>query len=134
MIPALQSLADQFEPSFAVRLDVDERFRQMEEANREAVAEPVKLAAYRIAEDALTNILKHAGATMARIRLDIEHGEQLRLTIEDNGKGFEVEGSGRGLGLEAMQDYASAVGGACTIWSAPGRGTTVTVRLPLEHE
>jgi signal transduction histidine kinase len=56
--------------------------------------------------------------------------------VEDNGKGFEVGPrelpSGRGLGVDAMQDYANAVGGACTIWSTPGRGTTITARLPFD--
>ncbi len=134
MIPALQSLADQFEPSFEVRLDISNEFGQMEERDREAISETVKLAAYRITEDALTNVLKHAEASMARVRIAIEHGDELRLTVEDNGKGFELDGSGRGLGVEAMQDYASAVGGACTIWSTPGRGTTITARLPLDDE
>jgi signal transduction histidine kinase len=134
MTPALQSLADQFEPSFEVRLDISDEFSQIEERDREAISETVKLAAYRITEDALTNVLKHAEASIARVRLVIEYGDELRLTIEDNGKGFELDGSGRGLGVEAMQDYASAVGGACTIWSAPGRGTTITARLPLDDE
>lgn len=133
MIPALQSLADQFEPSFEVRLDISDEYTRMEAANREAISETVKLAAYRITEDALTNVLKHAEASMARIRLVIENGDELRLTVEDNGKGFELDASGRGLGIEAMQDYASAVGGACTIWSTPGRGTTITARLPLRE-
>ncbi len=133
MIPALHSLADQFEPSFTVQLDISDGFSQLEEADREAISETVKLAAYRIAEDALTNVLKHAEASMARIRLVIDNGDALRLTIEDNGKGFEVDGSGRGLGVEAMQDYASAVGGSCTIWSTPGRGAAVTARLPMRE-
>ena len=131
MIPALQSLADQFEPSFAVRLDISDEFTRLEESDRDALSETVKLAAYRVAEDALTNVLKHAEASMVRVRLDLVDGESLRLTVEDDGKGFEVEGSGRGLGIEAMQDYASAVGGSCTIWSAPGRGTAVTAHLPM---
>lgn len=138
MIPALQSLADQFEPSFTVRLDISDEFRRLEEADRRAVPESVRLAAYRIIEDALTNVLKHAEASTARIRLDIEPGDELRLTIEDDGMGFDLgpggHPSGRGLGLEAMQDYASAVGGSCTIWSAPGRGTSITAHLPLNDE
>ena len=134
MVPALQSLADQFEPSFAVRLEIGDEFARFEASDREAVSETVKLAAYRVAEDALTNVLKHAEASMARIQFDLVDGDTLRLTVEDDGKGFEVEGSGRGLGIEAMQDYASAVGGSCTIWSAPGRGTTVTAQLPLSEE
>ncbi|CAN5516849.1 hypothetical protein BH23CHL2_BH23CHL2_05580 [soil metagenome] len=135
MIPALQSVADQFEPSFAVRLDISDEFHRLENSSREAVSEAVRLAAYRITEDALTNILKHAEASTARIRLDLENDHQLRLTIEDDGIGFDLgpggHPSGRGLGLEAMQDYASAVGGSCTTWSAPGRGTSVTAHLPL---
>ena len=133
LIPALQSLADQFEPSFAVRLEIGESYRQREAAGGGPVPEAVKLAAYRIAEDALTNVLKHAAATMVRIRLDIEPDERLRLAIEDDGKGFDIKDSRLGLGLEAMQDYASAVSGSCDIWSVPGRGTAVTADLPIEE-
>ncbi len=131
LIPALQSLADQFEPSFAITLDISETFREREQEDREAVSETVKLAAYRIIEDALTNVLKHANATAVVLRLDFDGADYLRISVQDNGKGFDVERSGRGLGVEAMQDYASAVGGSCGIWSAAGRGATVTARLPL---
>lgn len=131
LIPALQSLADQFEPSFAVRLEIGREYRELEEADRDAISETVKLAAYRIAEDALTNVLKHAEASQATVRLDLRDGQRLRLAVEDNGKGFDLQGSGRGLGLEAMQDYASAVGGSCEIWSSVGRGSVVTANLPV---
>lgn len=130
LIPALESLADQFEPSFAVRLEVGREYRELEEVDRGAISETVKLAAYRIAEDALTNVLKHAEASQATVRLDLRDGDRLRLAVEDNGKGFDLDGSGRGLGLEAMQDYASAVGGGCEIWSSVGRGSVVTANLP----
>jgi signal transduction histidine kinase len=131
LVPALQSLADQFEPSFAVRLEFGREFTDLEEADRDAISEAVKLAAYRIAEDALTNVLKHANASQATVRLDLRDGERLRLAVEDNGQGFDLDGSGRGLGLEAMQDYASAVGGSCEIWSSLGRGSVVTASLPI---
>jgi signal transduction histidine kinase len=131
LVTALESLSDQFRPSFTVSLEVSERYSQLEEQDRDAVPETVRLAAYRIAEDALTNVLKHANASSVRIRLDLPDRDHLRLAVEDNGQGFDLDGSGRGLGLEAMQDYASAVGGDCRLWSTPGRGTVVTAELPL---
>lgn len=131
MIPALQSLADQFEASFSITLDAGDRFKEREKQDREAIPETVKLAAYRIAEDALTNVLKHADATAVVIRVELPDREHLRIAVEDNGAGFDVDEAGRGLGLEAMQDYANAVGGSCTIWSTPGKGSVVTAHLPL---
>jgi GAF domain-containing protein/anti-sigma regulatory factor (Ser/Thr protein kinase) len=92
---------------------------------------------FRIAQESLNNVMKHARATRVVIHLDT--GPQTsRLTIRDNGVGFEP-GSGQpqagsrrgGLGLHTMRERAVAVGGELTIHSAPGEGTTVEVRLPV---
>src|SRR5690606_28226401 len=134
IVPAIQSLSDHFEVSFEIRLDLSDHIVQTERMNRELLPESVKLAAYRIAEDALTNVVKHAAATTVTIQLDMPNPEHLRLSVTDNGKGFDVAQSGRGLGIEAMHDYAGAVGGELTVVSAPNQGTTVTAVLPVAGE
>lgn len=131
LVPALQSLGDQLEAALAVEMVLDEELMQRERANPNLVPEQVRLAAYRIAEEALTNVVKHAKATRITVRLDLSSDGRLRLTVGDNGQGFDVEGVPGGLGMAVMQDYAEVEGGWCIIDSAPGKGTKVTATLPL---
>jgi two-component system sensor histidine kinase UhpB len=94
----------------------------------------VEVAFYRIAQEALTNVLKHASAAHVRIAFDCS-GPQARLSVTDDGRGFDPElarTSGHpGLGLFGMEERAALVDGHLTIDSAPGRGTTVAVIVPL---
>jgi PAS domain S-box-containing protein len=91
---------------------------------------------YRILQEALNNVFKHAKATEASVLL--ERRENLVvLIIEDDGQGFDpskkttAEGSKHGLGLIGMQERATLIGGTLEIESTPGRGTTVFVNIPL---
>ncbi len=88
-------------------------------------------ALYRIAQEALTNVAKHARATHVEIVLE-RRGNQVQLVVEDDGKGLEVEadGSGRGFGLVGMRERAALVGASLEIESSPGMGTTILVRMP----
>ena len=92
------------------------------------------LVVYRIGQESLRNISRHAGSLNAFIAVKIENG-QLVMTIRDDGKGFDTTRPGnsgsRGLGLLSMQERASQVGGTAVVTSRPGAGTTVTVNLPL---
>jgi PAS domain S-box-containing protein len=85
----------------------------------------------RIAQQSLDNALQHAQAT--RIRMELVFGKKrVRLNIEDNGQGFVIsKGPGRGMGINGMCDRAEEIGGKCEIKSQPGRGTRVTVKVPL---
>jgi signal transduction histidine kinase len=85
------------------------------------------------AREALTNILKHSGATQARIRMFCEHSTFI-FTAADNGAGFDPESASTpdaGNGLRNMQQRLEVISGSCTIVSIPRRGTTVTLKLPL---
>ncbi|MEQ1922805.1 MAG: PAS domain S-box protein [Pyrinomonadaceae bacterium] len=91
---------------------------------------------YRITQEALNNIAKHAGASHVSVILE-KRGDRIILIIEDDGTGF-VPGkrsvpdkSGRGLGLLGMRERATLIGGEVEIESAPGNGTTIYVRVPL---
>ncbi|HEX8290494.1 MAG TPA: PAS domain-containing sensor histidine kinase [Pyrinomonadaceae bacterium] len=88
---------------------------------------------YRIAQEALNNIHKHAAATRVSVQLGRMDG-QVVLIVEDDGRGFEpgeaVVGE-RGMGLLSMSERAAQVGGTLEIESAPGKGTTVYARVPL---
>ncbi len=85
----------------------------------------------RIAQEALQNAIKHAGASRIGVRLDAGDG-RLVLEVEDDGVGFEPDGRetrARSLGLTSMQERAERLGGRLAIASAPGRGTTVRLEL-----
>jgi signal transduction histidine kinase len=95
----------------------------------------VETTLYRIVQEALTNAVKHAKASNVWIRAWREDFTQ-RCTIRDDGAGFKIlRGQGtprKGLGLVAMRERVSAIGGTLQIESRPGHGTELSIRLPLE--
>jgi two-component system NarL family sensor kinase len=104
---------------------------RMELSDVGALPEAVESELYRIASEALSNVHKHAGASEASIRLERIRGS-VRLTIVDSGRGFRLRGArSRGFGLVGIDDRARVVGGRADIRSVPGRGTTVTVTVPV---
>ena len=130
-VPALQSMGDQIESVISIEMDLDQELARKERADRSLIPEQAKLAAYRIAEEALTNVVKHANASKVSVRLETPFGGWFRLTVQDDGQGFAVEESLEGMGIVGMRDYAEAIGGECVILGAPGKGTQVTATLPL---
>ena len=90
-------------------------------------------ALFRIFQETLTNVARHAGATEVRVA-GKELAGQLWLEINDNGRGMSESQitNAQSLGLLGMKERALALGGEVTFASAPGRGTTVTLRLPLQ--
>ncbi|MFC2036161.1 PAS domain S-box protein [Chloroflexota bacterium] len=131
LIPALQSLADHFELILDIEMRMDEGLIQQERAYLGLISEQDKLAVYRIAEEALTNIVKHAKIAVAVIELRQTSNKKLKLTVRDNGQGFDMATTSHGLGISIMQDYATMVDGTCVIRSVSGKGTEVTATLPL---
>jgi two-component system sensor histidine kinase UhpB len=94
---------------------------------------PVEEALYRIGQEALHNVVKHANASRAAIRIR-GAGSQVRLEVLDDGTGFDPEAVPRGhLGLIGMRQRADLVGGEMTVRSAPGRGTKILVSVPLAN-
>jgi signal transduction histidine kinase len=90
-----------------------------------------KEALYRIAQEAVHNTVKHAEATEVRLSLE-QSGEDVVLAIEDNGRGFDTTGSYPGhLGLHSMRERVERFGGTLEVESAVGKGTIISVRLPL---
>jgi PAS domain S-box-containing protein len=96
-----------------------------------AVTLEVKEALYRIAQEAMHNVVKHAHATS--LRVDLRQADRhLVVEIADNGVGFDPTGAYSGhLGLTSMRERAAALGADLAIESAPGQGTRLTVRLPI---
>jgi signal transduction histidine kinase len=100
----------------------------------EALPMPVASAAYRIVQEALTNVLRHAGGASAWVSLAKE-GARLRITVEDDGKGpiaaAEQGSHGSGLGILGMRERAVALGGDLEAGSRPEGGFRVSAHLPV---
>ena len=87
---------------------------------------------YRVLQEALTNVAKHAGARRVSVRLlRLETAVELR--VRDDGVGFEPGANGRGLGLQSMRERAALLGGTVQLESERGKGTMVTARFPLQR-
>ena len=97
-----------------------------------SIASPdVALSLYRVTQECLTNVVRHSGSARAQV-VFTEHPEALHLTIADNGTGFDIhKRRSSGLGLVSIRERVRRVGGDIEIASAPRRGVTVTVRVPL---
>lgn len=128
-IPAIRFLADAVKKRAGLSIDI-----QAEVSGRLPAA--LETALYRIVQGALNNTIKHAKAKNVWIRA-WQEARTLHCSIRDDGEGFDSrlldEAIGcKGLGLVAMRDRLSALGGTLRIDSAPGKGTQLSIRLPLE--
>jgi signal transduction histidine kinase len=105
--------------------------------SNERFARELETACFRIAQEALTNVVRHANATDVLVQLS-KHGDVLHLTVKDNGVGFDLDGLRKRaprsatLGLVSMQERAHAAGGVIEIYSTRGVGTEVHFILPLQ--
>jgi two-component system, chemotaxis family, CheB/CheR fusion protein len=100
---------------------------------------PIATTAFRVVQEALTNVLKHAGARSVSVIVE-RRAHELIITVEDDGRGFDVEATlakataENRLGLIGMRERVALVGGTLTFDSTPGRGTTVLVRIPIAKQ
>jgi len=90
-------------------------------------------AIFRIFQECLTNVTRHAEAQTVHTSLQTE-GRDLVLVVRDDGKGFHESQAAGSLGVLGMKERAAACGGSVQLSSSPGKGTTVTVRIPLDAE
>lgn len=129
LLPALRWYAAEMKLRYGLTITVNGNLGEVK------LTEEIKLTIFRIAQEALTNIIRHAQATQALVIIDAEKG-RLQMDIEDDGCGFDVESILKGtakncLGLLGMIERAALVGGECTIKSQPREGTHVTFELEL---
>lgn len=104
-----------------VEISAEDSAGEMPDAQRTCI--------YRVAQEALQNCARHAGASLVRVGL-AQAGKWVALQVQDNGKGFRT-GRTRGLGLLGMEERVTRLGGRLRVQSEPGRGTTLSVELPL---
>lgn len=128
---ALDWLAREFERSsgIAVAIEVD--------AAGGRLAKPVEVELYRIAQEMLGNVAKHARATRVQLRLTVRD-QTATLAVEDDGIGFDAAAAmaryNRGLGLLSMRERTELLGGAFNLESAPGQGTRIVITVPATRE
>ncbi|MGH7592753.1 MAG: sensor histidine kinase [Gemmatimonadales bacterium] len=129
LLPAIRSLADDVRERSALSVAVDLP------ASAPRLAPDAELALFRAAQEALANVLRHAGASRVIVRLRAE-GSGLRLTVHDDGKGLPSGARGSldslaNLGLAGMRERITAMGGKVAIGNATPSGVIVTVELPM---
>lgn len=122
LAPSLERLAETVadEHNLGVRVEADGGIR---------LDVAVESLLYHVARESLENVVRHAQAKQATLRLELGPHEA-RLSIDDDGVGFSLDGP-RGLGLRGIEERVAVSGGTFEIESAPGRGTTVTVEVPI---
>jgi signal transduction histidine kinase len=128
LIPALQEqvmqYSDQGHHEVHIRLEAPESLPPLPAA--------VEVAIFRIAQEALTNVVRHSHASRCMVRLALHEQERLlELNIEDNGRGLAPARS-TGVGLASMRERAEELGGTCEVKQVPTGGTCVQVRLPSQ--
>jgi signal transduction histidine kinase len=108
--------------------------------NKPSLSSDVRAVVFRIAQEAITNIIRHANATQIDLQLDYLP-DSIYLRVEDNGQGFNANevlskqpGKPTAWGLMGMVERASLVGGTCNIFSHPGKGTLIEVNVPVIGE
>jgi signal transduction histidine kinase len=97
------------------------------------IDEPVAIALYRVAQEGLTNIVRHAEARQVTLELDfVPASAVLRLTLRDDGRGVDLKAIRHGLGLVGMRERIEALGGVLRIETQPARGFHLDASVPLD--
>jgi PAS domain S-box-containing protein len=128
LLPALLALLERYSVQTGILVDF-----KHQGVNRRFASE-VETGAYRVVQEALTNVARHAGVAGVTVRAWID-GNMLNLQIEDRGCGFDLHAalkSPRSNGLYGLQERAQLLGGKLVIESTPGSGTTIAAELPID--
>jgi signal transduction histidine kinase len=132
---AIEAYVAEWQERYGVRVDIQTFGRD------KPLPADVSAVLYRLVQEGLTNVLKHAGAGKVSIVLE-KKPEGLALILEDDGVGFNPDNVGRdasragrapGLGLSGMRERVALLGGTIAVESAPGKGCTIFVQIPLEE-
>lgn len=129
LVPALKFLADGVAKRSGLEIVI-------EGAIEGRLPSPIETGAYRIVQEALTNVMRHAQASQVRILAERD-GQVARCLVEDDGVGFDMtevltRSGERGFGLISIRERVDSLGGTLWVTSAPGHGTTLAMSFPLE--
>ncbi len=125
IVPAMNWFCREYQKTYShIRVE-----KQIDLSENE-VTDSLKTAIFRISQEAMNNIAKHSQATVVNFGLR-KGNTGIELTIQDNGQGFELDTTRRGLGLSTMRERTELSGGACSVESVKGTGTTIRCLWPL---
>lgn len=110
-------------PGVAIDLSIAGDLRELKETKR--------LALFRLVQESLTNIARHAQATLVSIRIERSAFGEVMVAISDNGRGMDLEAPRGGLGLVGMRERVAALGGRLRLTSRPGKGLEIAASFPL---
>lgn len=97
----------------------------------DALGDAIDITVYRVVQEALTNVTRHARASSVRVELTRSSPRQIVLRVQDDGQGMDTSLATHGLGLLGAVERGAAVGGELVVTSAPGAGVTIELRIPL---
>jgi signal transduction histidine kinase len=125
LVPALERLAEAFGGDSGIAIDLEAN------VGDDRLPPEMETALYRIAQEALTNVAKHARAQHVSVVVTRRHGS-VTILVEDDGRGFGARGGNDdGLGLVGMRERVGLLGGRLAIESTEGSGTTIVAEVPL---
>lgn len=130
LVAALGDLAQRFSEGMHIPIDYEYR------GPRGRLSSEIELVLYRVAQEALTNIVKHGSAS--HVWIDLDRGpDDVTLSVRDDGVGFDPgnvissDGRGLGLGMFGMEERVALVNGRFRVWSSPGKGTEIFAYVPF---
>ena len=132
LVPAIRSLIDSKPEEVEIKLEVTEEVEELDDIVENHFSEEVRLGIYRVVEEAMSNVYRHAEATKVTICLG-QQDKNLKLSVRDNGKGFNKDKFSKGLGLMSVDDRVQQLGGNWSI-SQDGSGVLVEATIHILQE
>jgi signal transduction histidine kinase len=129
LLPALEALLKRVAATSGINVESEVRL----EVEEQRLDPEIERTLYRLVQESLTNVMKHASASRVSLELVEERGS-VKVTIGDDGTGFDPTQISAGFGLVGMQDRVGLVGGKVSVDSSPGAGTTVRAELPARRD
>ncbi len=128
---AIEGLADNHGASTGLEVHVDIALDREDGLVAERLEREIESSVYRVVQEALTNVAKHAEAESVWIEVAQGQGS-IQIVVRDDGVGFDMDDRGRGFGLIGMRERVALAGGSLTIVSTPGVGTELRGRIPVK--
>jgi signal transduction histidine kinase len=130
--PALEALAERTAATNGLHVELDMDLASERGESRTRLTPEIENAIYRLVQETLTNVSKHAGTDRATVSVRESNGN-IDIEVRDEGLGFDLDAGSGGFGFIGMRERADLVDGKLGVVSAPGDGTTVTVVVPAKH-